>query len=204
VFGPSFQAYFRHACVAKNKIPHQLPTSEELALVTATNSIDLPDIEATFRFGRAFGTLLFPGAVIGLVGPLGAGKTHLARAIAEGLDIPNSSVVNSPTFVLIQEYQARLPIFHFDAYRLGTMQEFVELGVHEYFESGGVCLIEWADRVPQALPREFLQISIEVTGETTRRATLEARGERYIALCECEGLAAATTPPAPPSEGGEK
>src|SRR5438552_5707225 len=109
--------------------------------------VDLLDIAATESLGRRLGELLFPNAVVALVGPLGAGKTHLVRAVAEGLGITNSRAVNSPTFVLIQEYQARLPVYHFDAYRLRSAAEFAELGVNEYFEGDGVSLIEWADRV---------------------------------------------------------
>src|SRR5262249_51179909 len=122
-------------------------------------SIDLPDLAATTALGRRLGRLLFPGAVVALIGPLGAGKTHLARAIAEGLDIPDSRVVSSPTFVLIQEYQARLPIYHFDAYRLRSETEFFDLGGHEYFEGSGASLVEWADRVAGCLPAEHLRIA---------------------------------------------
>src|SRR5437763_3963370 len=94
-------------------------------------SVDLPDLAATAAFGRRLGEALFPGAVVALIGPLGAGKTHLVRAVAEGLGIADPRSVNSPTFILIQEYAARLPIYHFDAYRLGTPAEFVDLGAHE-------------------------------------------------------------------------
>src|SRR5437762_1281844 len=83
------------------------------------------------------GALLFPGAVVALVGPLGAGKTFLARAIAEGLGIADSRVVTSPTFVLIQEYEARLPIYHFDVYRLKRQTEFFDLGAQEYLSGDG-------------------------------------------------------------------
>src|SRR2546423_5956216 len=100
--------------------------------------LELNDIAATESFGRRLGALLFPGAVVALVGPLGAGKTQLVRAIAEGLGIRDSRVVSSPTFVLIQEYVARLPVYHFDAYRLRGDVDFTELGVHEYFEGKGV------------------------------------------------------------------
>src|SRR5947207_7630174 len=96
-----------------------------------TLSLDLPDPAATAALGRRLGELLFPGAVVALVGTLGAGKTFLTRAVAEGLGIANSRLVSSPTFVLIQEYPARLPIFHFDAYRLRSEAEFADLGAGE-------------------------------------------------------------------------
>ena len=125
------------------------------------------------------GRLLFSGAVVALVGPLGAGKTHLVRAIAEGLQVPDSRVVTSPTFVLIQEYSGRLPIYHFDAYRLSGSAPFDDLGGYEYPKEEGVCLIEWADRVAGCLPGEYLRIDLVVKGETVREATLEAKGQRY-------------------------
>jgi tRNA threonylcarbamoyladenosine biosynthesis protein TsaE len=144
--------------------------------------LDLPDLDATQELGRRLGTFLFPGAVIALIGPLGAGKTYFVRAVAEGLGVSDSGVVTSPTFVLIQEYHGRLPIFHFDAYRLRDNVEFVELGAEEYFADQGVCLIEWADRVAKTLPAEHMQITFTVTGESTRQATIIAFGERYIQL----------------------
>ena len=141
--------------------------------------IDVNSLEETEAFGRSLAARLFPGAVVALIGTLGAGKTHLVRAIAEGLDIANVAVVNSPTFVLIQEYDARMPIYHFDAYRLKSEAEFADLGVHEYFQGDGVCLIEWADKVPTCLPRERLEIRIAITGETSRRFEMVGIGERY-------------------------
>jgi tRNA threonylcarbamoyladenosine biosynthesis protein TsaE len=146
--------------------------------------IAAPDLEATQALGRRLAAALFPGAVVALIGPLGAGKTHLVRAIAEALGIADSRIVSSPTFVLIHEYDARLPIYHFDAYRLRRPADFLDLGVQEYFAGDGVCLVEWADRVEAALPPEYLRITIEVTGETSRRFHLEARGERYAALVD--------------------
>jgi tRNA threonylcarbamoyladenosine biosynthesis protein TsaE len=140
------------------------------------------DLAATNAFGHRLGPLLFPGAVVALVGPLGAGKTHLVRAIAEGLGIADSRAVSSPTFVLIQEYDAQLPIYHFDAYRLPGPAEFVALGVDEYFSGDGVCLVEWADRVEAALPAEHLRITIVVTGETSREMRVEGRDARYDAI----------------------
>lgn len=146
--------------------------------MTAFCTLDLPDLAATTAFGRRLASSLFPGAVVALIGPLGAGKTHLVRAVAEGLGIADGRLVSSPTFVLIQEYHARLPVYHFDAYRLRDAAEFAELGVHEYFESNGVCLVEWADRVEACLPAEHLRITLAITGETSRRVVMEGRGER--------------------------
>src|SRR6476661_939428 len=147
-----------------------------------TRTIDIPNLEATEAFGRRLGGLLFPGAVVALVGPLGAGKTHLTRAVAEGLGVKNPAAVNSPTFVLIQEYPARLPIYHFDAYRLGGPREFRELGTDEYFHGDGVCLVEWADKVEPALPAERLRVELAIVDESRRRFTLTATGERYADL----------------------
>ena len=121
-------------------------TSERLTL-------DLPNLAATEDLGRRLGENLFPGAVVALNGPLGAGKTFLTRATALGLGIPDERMVTSPTFVLIQEYKGRLPIYHFDLYRLAKGNDFQDLGAAEYLEGQGVCLIEWADKFPQC----FLQ-----------------------------------------------
>jgi tRNA threonylcarbamoyladenosine biosynthesis protein TsaE len=140
------------------------------------------DLAATHALARHLAGLLFPGAVVALVGPLGAGKTELGRAVAEGLDVADSRIVTSPTFVLIQEYMARLPIYHFDAYRLREVREFFDLGAHEYFQGRGVCLVEWADKVDAALPTEQLRITIAVTGPASRRFTVQGSGADYEEL----------------------
>ncbi|HEY8505208.1 MAG TPA: tRNA (adenosine(37)-N6)-threonylcarbamoyltransferase complex ATPase subunit type 1 TsaE [Gemmataceae bacterium] len=145
---------------------------------------DLPDLSATEALGRRLGERLFPGAVVALVGPLGAGKTHFARAIAEGLGLENSRVVTSPTFVLIQEYPARIPIAHFDVYRLRSAAEFEDLGPGEYFAGPWVSLIEWADRVESLLPPEHLRVELQIVGANHRRAELTPFGERYERLVE--------------------
>src|SRR5262249_14778520 len=142
----------------------------------ASATIHVSDPIATTMLGHQLGGQLFSGAIVALIGPLGAGKTHLVRAIAEGLDIADSRIVSSPTFVLIQEYSARVPIYHFDAYRLRSPADFLDLGVHEYLAADGVCLVEWADRVEGGLPREQLRITITITGETERRLLVEGIG----------------------------
>ena len=145
-------------------------------------TLDLPNLAATEVLGHCLGTVLFPGAVVALIGPLGAGKTHLVRAVAEGLGVPDRRLVTSPTFVLIQEYHGRLPVYHFDAYRLPSAAAFDDLGAQEYFEGDGVCLVEWADRVERSLPVERLWIRLSVVSENARSAEIEGIGDRYDAL----------------------
>jgi tRNA threonylcarbamoyladenosine biosynthesis protein TsaE len=138
-------------------------------------------LAGTEALGRRLGRVLFPGAVVALVGPLGAGKTHLARAIAAGLGIDNPAAVNSPTFVLIQEYAGPVPVYHFDVYRLHNSEEFAELGAHEYLQSRGVCIIEWADRVRDELPVEHLLITITTHGPDERDFEFAPAGPRHVA-----------------------
>lgn len=124
---------------------------------------------------------LEPGAVIALNGNLGAGKTRLVQAIATALGV-DPSEVNSPTFVLIQEYQGTLPLYHFDTYRLKDTDEFLELGADDLLYSDGVCLIEWADKVAEVLPRDTLQINIEHTSETARTFHFQGQGSRSVKI----------------------
>lgn len=147
-------------------------------------TLHIADEAAMARLGQGLGAKLFPGAVVALVGPLGAGKTFLARAIAEGLGIDDARQVVSPTFVLHQIYAARLPIHHFDAYRLKSPLEFIDLGGLERFEEEGVCLAEWADRLGSLLPKDHLRIEIEPLADGSRRATLSATGPRHRKLIE--------------------
>lgn len=145
-------------------------------------TIRVNSLAETEAFGRRLGAMLFPGAVVALVGQLGAGKTHFVRALAEGLGIAKADVVSSPTFVLIQEYAARLPIYHFDAYRLTDAGDFADLGAHEYFQGDGVCFVEWADKVRAWLPKEYLNVQISIAGAEARHFELTAHGVRYEAL----------------------
>jgi tRNA threonylcarbamoyladenosine biosynthesis protein TsaE len=147
--------------------------------MSRTLTIDVTDLAGTETLGRRLGTLLFPGAVVALVGPLGAGKTHLTRAIAEGAGVENPAAVTSPTFVLIQEYPGPLAVYHFDTYRLASAREFEDLGVEEYFRGEGICVVEWADRVEAVLPADRLTVTIEVMGPTARRFEVASRGETY-------------------------
>jgi tRNA threonylcarbamoyladenosine biosynthesis protein TsaE len=133
--------------------------------------IELGSEDETARLGRAIAEVVEAGTVIGLVGPLGAGKTRLVRAIAEALGV-DPVAISSPTFVLIQEYDGRLPVYHFDTYRLPSPEAFEDLGVADYWDDG-VSLVEWADRVAGLLPDGRWKIVLEPSGATSRRVRIE-------------------------------
>src|SRR5947208_874443 len=139
-------------------------TDQGLTIVVASEA-------ETEDVGRALAAVVGPGTVIGLVGPLGAGKTRLVRAIAEKLGVDPVAIA-SPTFVLIHEYEGRLPVYHFDTYRLRSPEEFASLGAGDYFEGEGVCLVEWADRVADQLPASTWWVRLDPTGPEARRVRL--------------------------------
>jgi tRNA threonylcarbamoyladenosine biosynthesis protein TsaE len=131
----------------------------------------------TARLGAALAEELPDGTTVALCGTLGAGKTRLVQAIAEAVGVDRRNVL-SPTFVLIQEHHGRRPVYHIDAYRLRDEEEFLALGPEEYFDGDGLVLVEWADRVAGCLPRDRIEIRIEVTGPQSRRFKVVAIGEK--------------------------
>lgn len=119
----------------------------------------LKNTEETENLGKKIAESLKPGTVIALKGPLGAGKTTLAQKIAKGLGV--SERMSSPTFTIVQEYESgRLPLYHFDVYRVSDEDELFEIGFDEYLHSNGVCLIEWADLIEDILPDDAIWISL--------------------------------------------
>jgi tRNA threonylcarbamoyladenosine biosynthesis protein TsaE len=135
----------------------------------------------TESFGYAIGQLLRGGEVLALIGELGAGKTALVRGVVAGLGIPAASVM-SPTFLLVHEYQGRLPVTHIDLYRLQTAEEAESIGLSDYLTDDAAVAIEWADRFPQLLPDDRLEVRLAHRTRTTRRALVEARGSRSRSL----------------------
>jgi tRNA threonylcarbamoyladenosine biosynthesis protein TsaE len=134
--------------------------------------------DATRRFGVALAQVLPPGITVALIGTLGAGKTRLVQAIAAASGIARDEVV-SPTFVLSQQYRGSQTINHLDAYRMKDEDEFRELGGDELLAGDAITFIEWADRIPDALPDDYLQIEISVEGPTARRFAVRVCGEKY-------------------------
>ena len=131
--------------------------------------IHLHSLEETKQFGIQLGISSLPGDVICLDGDLGAGKTTLTQAIAVGLQVPEDCYVTSPTFAIFQEYPGRLPLYHMDFYRLGSVEEVEDLGFEEYFCQSGLTVIEWPDRAEYLIPESRLYLTIRITGEKGRR-----------------------------------
>lgn len=126
--------------------------------------------QQTIEFGQRIGAQLKGGEVLGVCGPLGSGKTHLIKGIAAGAGAADPRHVNSPTFVIVNEYTGRLYIYHIDAYRLDSVEEFEMLGFDDFCRPDSVVLIEWADKVEPALHGyPYIRISLAHAGQTARR-----------------------------------
>ncbi len=137
------------------------------------------DVEQTQQLGRLIGKHCEPGDVIALNGDLGAGKTTLVQAIAQGAGVDADEYVCSPSFALLHEYHGRIPLYHLDLYRLNSADEVRAAGLDDYFYRSGVALVEWPDRAPLLIPGESLVITLEVQGETDRRVVLSTRGSSW-------------------------
>lgn len=125
--------------------------------------------EQTIDVGRRIGRILKGGEIIAVCGPLGSGKTHLIKGIAAGAGAQDSRSVNSPTFVIVNEYKGRLDIYHIDAYRLNSVAEFEMLGFDEFCYPRSVVLIEWADKVESALQStDYVRVAIDHAGANKR------------------------------------
>lgn len=127
--------------------------------------------EETEKLGAALAQKLQPGMVLAYRGDLGAGKTAFTRGLARGLGYPDQ--VTSPTYTIVNEYMGgRLPLFHFDMYRLGSSDDLWDIGWDDYLERGGVCAVEWSENVPEAM-EGAVTVNIEKLGDETRRITIE-------------------------------
>ena len=122
--------------------------------------IETENPEETFALGQKIGRAATPGQVYTLTGDLGVGKTVFTQGVAAGLGI--TEAICSPTFTIIQEYESgRLPLYHFDVYRIGDIEEMEEIGYDDYFFGQGICLIEWANLIEEILPENLIKVTIE-------------------------------------------
>jgi len=136
----------------------------------------------THALARRLGAIAQPGDVLALAGELGAGKTAFAKGFGDGLGVLGTTIA-SPSFILMAEHRGRLPLFHMDLYRLEGPRDAIDGGLLDERQADGVTLIEWPERLADALPEPRLDVTIEATGETERRITLTAVGDglqRYL------------------------
>lgn len=127
--------------------------------------------EDTIKIGKLIGSSLTKGTVIAYKGTLAAGKTTLTKGIAESLEI--DEVITSPTFTLVSEYEGKLPLYHFDVYRLDSVEDFLNIGSEEMMYGDGVCAIEWSEKIESALPKDAIIIDIEILTPETRKITIK-------------------------------
>ena len=130
-------------------------------------------VEETIRIGVKLARKLKKGSVVALIGDLGSGKTVLTKGIAEGLGVKNPRYVNSPTFVIIKEYKGKLPLYHFDLYRLNKSTLLDAESYEEYFYDDGVTVIEWADKIRPLLPKKYIEVKLKVAGEEKRKIEIK-------------------------------
>lgn len=128
--------------------------------------------EETINLGLRLGTLLNEGDIVALAGDLGSGKTWFIKGVALGLEISSDTVITSPSFSLMNEYQGRCALFHIDVYRLENVSDFLDAGLDEYLYGNGVTVMEWADRWPEVLPERSLKIQLVILDECSREITL--------------------------------
>ena len=141
--------------------------------------IETHSAEETFALGEQIGKQAKPGEVYTLTGDLGVGKTVFTQGLARGLGIEEP--INSPTFTIVQVYEeGRLPLYHFDVYRLSDTDEFYAIGGDEYFENG-ICIIEWGELIKDALPKDYIHITFEKddSNENYRKLKVETFGNKY-------------------------
>ncbi len=138
-------------------------------------------VKDTVKLGKALANRLSKGDIVCLFGNLGSGKTVLAKGIAEGLGIKTKTVI-SPTFVLMRQYDSKIPLNHFDLYRLEDPKDVLFLGYEEYLYGDGITVIEWADKLKNLLPKDYLKVELSLAGKTHRHIKLIGKGPRYKEL----------------------
>ena len=130
--------------------------------------------EETLDLGYKLGKTLKPGTVVALTGDLGTGKTLFTKGIAKALGVKDYKYVNSPSFVIVKEYKSKkLPLYHFDLYRVNSSHDLETVGYEEYFYSKGISVVEWADRAEDVLPEEYILVKFRYSGRSKRNITIK-------------------------------
>jgi tRNA threonylcarbamoyladenosine biosynthesis protein TsaE len=145
----------------------------------------------TKNLGACLGRYARQGDFIACYGPLGAGKTTFIQGFAEGFKVENAEYVRSPSFALVHEYRGRYPLYHFDFYRLSHWSESLDIGFLDYLDSQGVVIVEWADRFPELLPSDRLDVDMQVLPSGGRSIQFTAYGTtcaRFFPFIPCEAL----------------
>jgi len=137
-------------------------------------------LEDTLKLAENLEAEKFPNMVIALRGDLGSGKTTFTKAFASSMEIGEN--ITSPSFAIIKEYNGELPLYHMDVYRIQNNVD--DLGIEEYFDKGGVVIIEWADEIEQHLPKHRLDITIKIASENDRVFIITPIGKKYEDICE--------------------
>jgi tRNA threonylcarbamoyladenosine biosynthesis protein TsaE len=138
----------------------------------------------TIAFGEKLGNLLTDGDLVALMGVLGSGKTWFTKGIALGLGVNKKTVITSPSFALVNEYEGRHTLYHMDVYRLDSLSEFFSAGLEEYFYRRGVVVMEWADRWPQILPEMRLQVKFVIIDDHRRAISLSGHHGRALEIIQ--------------------
>lgn len=154
-------------CLGSKRLKGGPTTTTNAGKVFVTKSA-----EETVELGKKIGAFLLPNEVVALTGTLGAGKTTLIQGIAQGIGVKD--YVTSPTFIIINEYQGRIPFFHVDLYRMNSVEEIEDLGIEEYFNREGACVIEWAEKLGVLKPKNSYEIAIEIVSEKERKLDISS------------------------------
>jgi tRNA threonylcarbamoyladenosine biosynthesis protein TsaE len=139
-------------------------------------------IQETVSLGKNVGEALTAGDVIALMGELGSGKTWFTKGLALGIGVSSETIVTSPSFALINEYEGRHPLFHMDAFRLERLSDFLLAGLDEYFYQNGIAVLEWADRWPEILPEWRLKIEFDILNDHSRKVVLSGYNPRSVKI----------------------
>ncbi|MFC1666858.1 tRNA (adenosine(37)-N6)-threonylcarbamoyltransferase complex ATPase subunit type 1 TsaE [Candidatus Omnitrophota bacterium] len=129
--------------------------------------------EETIRLGQKLARRLSRGDVVALYGDLGSGKTTFTKGVGKGLGVKDSRRINSPTFVLIKEYEARVSVYHLDLYRLNNLQDIEDIAVEEYIYGDGVTIIEWAEKIKEILPKKHINVRFTIKDRNRREIKIE-------------------------------